>query len=130
MCLVQGLLAGVIVPAAAQAPERGLTRGSWSMVEIGGKPVRPPATAGFTRVGWLSVRTPCGPLWGWYRQSDSALNIRIAGRGRWQAGSGSPCRGIDYQLQLGRVRSFTLAADRLVLTGGDGGAIAILVRQR
>jgi hypothetical protein len=130
MCLVQGLLAAAVLPAAAQAPERGLTWGSWSMVEIQAKPVRPPATVGFTWVRWLSVKTPCGPLWGWYRQSGSALAIRIAGRGRWQAGFGSPCRGVDYQLQLSRVRSFTLTHDRLELRSGDGGTIAVLVRKR
>jgi len=95
-----------------------------------GKPIGSTATINFTRVRWLSAKTPCGALWGWYRQSGSALSIHIAGRGRWQTSYGSPCRGIDYQLLLGRVRSFTLEADRLLLRTGSGQAIAILMRQQ
>jgi hypothetical protein len=130
MCMATSLFTAVIFSTTVQAAEPGLTTGPWSIVEMGGKPIRPAATINFRRIRWLGVKTPCGTLWGWYRQSASALNIHIAGRGRWGIDYGSPCRGIDYQLLLGRVRSFTLDADRLLLRTGSGQTIAILMRQQ
>jgi hypothetical protein len=114
---------------AVHASEPNLTTGSWSLVELNGRPIRGEATVNFTRIGWIGVKTPCGPLWGWYRQSTAALSIQIAGGGRWQ-GTGSPCHGLDYRLLLGRVRSFTLEGDRLLFRNAAGGALARLVRKQ
>lgn len=128
MRMLQALVAAAAFVAAAHAAEPSLTAHQWSILEMDGKRVRAPATVSFTRVRWLGVGTPCGSLWGWYRQSGTALKMHIAGRTRYQLGYGSPCRGIDYQLLLGRVRSFTLEGDRLVLWGDGGKAVARLAR--
>ena len=97
------LVAGTAL--SAHAAEPNLTTGQWSIVEMGGKPLRTPATINFTRARWLGLNTSCGPLWGWYTRSGAALRIHIAGRGRFQAQSGSPCQGVDYHLLLGRIQS-------------------------
>jgi hypothetical protein len=122
------LVAGTAL--SAHAAEPNLTTGQWSIVEMGGKPLRPPATINFTRARWLGLNTSCGPLWGWYRRSGTALRIHIAGRGRFQAQSGSPCRGIDYHLLLERVRSFSQESDALALLSSDGRPIARLVPKK
>lgn len=93
---------------------------------MGGKRVRAPATINFTRIRWLGLNTACGPLWGWYRRSGTMLRIHITGSGRFQAGSGSPCNGVDYRIQLGRVRSYSAAPDSLLLLDQEGKAIARL----
>ena len=62
MCVVVAQLA-----LAAHAAEPSLTAGQWSIVEMDGKPIQGPATMDFTRLRWLSVQTPCGPVSGWYR---------------------------------------------------------------
>lgn len=58
------------------------------------------------------------------------LSIHIAGKARRDIGSGPLCRGLDYQLLLGRVRSFTLEDDRLLLRNAAGMTIARLMRNR
>jgi hypothetical protein len=134
ICIARSGLAVVALGAAGivavHAAEPGLTTSYWSLVELNGRPIRGEAIVNFTRVGWMGVNTPCGPLWGWYRQSGMDLSIQIAGGGRWQMDPGSPCHGVDYRLLLARVRSFTLESDRLVLRTATGGAIARLVRKR
>ena len=61
------LLMCVVVAQLAQAAEPSLTSGQWSIVEMDGKPIQGAATMDFTRLRWLSVQTPCGPVSGWYR---------------------------------------------------------------
>jgi len=105
MCVVVAQLALAALAPAAHSAEPSLTAGQWSIVEMDGKPIQGPATMDFTRLRWLSVQTPCGPVSGWYRHSGAVLTIHITGRARHELGYSSPCRGIDYQLLLGRARS-------------------------
>jgi hypothetical protein len=114
----------------ASAAEPSLTTGQWSIVEMGGKRLRTPATINFTRVRSLGLNTSCGPMWGWYRWSGSTLRIHIPGKGRYEAGSGSPCQGIDYRVLLGRVRSFNLDGDRLTFLSDDGKPVARLMQKK
>jgi hypothetical protein len=67
MCVVVAQLALAALAPAAHAAEPSLTSGQWSIVEMDGKPIQGPATMDFTRLRWLSVQTPCGPVSGWYR---------------------------------------------------------------
>ena len=99
----------------AHAADPSLTSVQWTVVEMDGKPIQGAATMDFTRLRWLSVQTPCGPVSGWYRRSGTVLTIYITGRARHELGYGSPCHGIDYQLLLGRVRSYKAEGDNLVL---------------
>lgn len=122
------LVAAMAAPAA-YAAQPDLTTGQWSIVEMGGRRLRTPATINFTRVRWLGLNTSCGPLWGWYRSSGTSLRIHISGRARSEVSSGSPCQGIDYRLLLGRVRSFSQESDRLVFLGEDGKPVARLVQK-
>ena len=124
------LLATIAASAVAHAAEPSLTAGGWSVVEMAGKRLRTPATIDFTRVRWLDIKTACGPLWGWYRQSGASLKIHIPGQTRYVVGSGSPCRGIDFRLLLGRVRSYEAEADSLVLLNDAGKAVARLARRK
>jgi hypothetical protein len=123
------LLAGIAAPTA-YAAQPYLTTGQWTIVEMGGKRARTPATINFTRVRWLGLETSCGPLWGWYRWSGTSLRIHISGRGRLDVSSGSPCQGIDYRLLLGRVRSFSHETDQLVFLSQDGKPVARLVQKK
>ena len=116
--------------AADPSLTAGLTAGRWDIVEMSGKRVQPPATLNFTRVRWLGLNTACGPSWGWYRLSGATLRIHITGNGRFQAGSAPQCRGVDYQLLLGRVRSFDRDGDRLTFLNSDGKAIARLMQTK
>lgn len=124
------LLTTAMLAGTPLAAEPSLVAGQWSIVEMGGKRMRAPATINFTRVRWLGLNTPCGPLWGWYRRSDTTLRIHVTGTTRFQYSSGSPCHGIDYRVQLGRVRSYSVEADSLVLLNQEGKAIARLERTR
>jgi hypothetical protein len=67
MCVVVAQLALAALAPAASATEPNLTSGQWSIVEMDGKAIQGPATMDFTRLRWLSVQTPCGPVSGWYR---------------------------------------------------------------
>ena len=96
----------------------------------GGQAPPAPATIDFTRVRWLGANTACGPLSGWYRHSGTSLRIHITGSGRFQATRGSPCQGIDYQLLLGRVRSYKADGDGLVFLGQDDKPIARLIKKQ
>ena len=87
------------------------------------------ATTNFTRLRWLGVQTPCGPLSGWYRHSGVSLRIHIIGRARYGIAHGSPCRGIDYQVLLGRVRSYKVEGDGVVLLNARGRAVARLAKK-
>lgn len=116
--------------AATIAAEPDLATGKWSIVEIGGKRLRIPATINFTRIRWLGLNTSCGPLWGWYRLSGATLRIHLPGEGRYQTRSGSPCQGVDYRVLLGRVRSFSLEGDRVTFLGSDGRPVARLVHKK
>ena len=122
------VLVAMVLAAIAHAAEPNLTTGQWRIVEIGGKRVRVPSTMNFTRVGWLGVKTPCGPLWGWYRRSGTAIKIHIVGTGRREIAFGSPCQGTDYQLLLGRVRCFAVEDHRLVFRSDSGRALVRLER--
>jgi hypothetical protein len=123
------LLAAALSPAASAA-EPDLTTGQWSIVEMDGKRIQGPATMNLTRLRWLGVQTPCGPVSGWYRHSGAALTIHIIGRARLQIGHGSPCRGIDYQLLLGRVRGYKAEGDNLVFLNAQGKSVARLTRKK
>jgi hypothetical protein len=65
MRLAAALLATLAWSAAAEAADPGLSTGQWSIVEMAGKRVRPPATRNCTRVRWLGLKTAGGPSWGW-----------------------------------------------------------------
>jgi hypothetical protein len=130
MMRIAASLLAMVALAAAAAADPGLTTGEWTIVEMGGKRLRAPATINFTRVRWLGANTACGALWGWYRQSGASLKIHIPGRARYAAGSGSPCHGIDFQLLLGRVRSFKADGDGLVFLNGQEKTVARLTRKK
>jgi hypothetical protein len=95
-----------------------------------GKLVQGPVTMNFTRLRWLGVQTPCGPVSGWYRHAGAVLTIHIVGRARHEIGNGSPCRGIDYQLLLGRVRSYKAEGNGLVFLNAQGKSVARLTRKK
>jgi hypothetical protein len=124
------LLATAALTPAALAADPSLTAGEWSIVEMDGKRVPTPATMNFTRVRWLGLQTPCGPLSGWYRHSGTTLNIHIAGRARHEIGYRSSCQGIDYQLLLGRVRTYKADGDSLVLLGQGDKPVARLIKKK
>ena len=128
--LAAALLAAVAMTPAALAADPSLTAGEWSIIEMEGKPVPTPATINFTRVRWLGVQTSCGPLSGWYRRSGGTLSIHIAGRARHEIGYRSSCQGIDYQLLLGRVRTYKADGDSLVFLGQDDKPIARLSKKK
>lgn len=124
-CIALFMLIAATLPATGQTR---LSANYWRIVELNGTPVRGEATMSFTRIGWLGVTTPCGPLWGWYWQSDRTLSIHIAGRGRYEMRSGSPCQRLDYRRLLGRVSSFTMEGDRLIFRSAEGAVVARLLR--
>jgi heat shock protein HslJ len=126
--MATALLVSVVLTPAALAAEPSLTSGQWTIVEMDGKPIQGTATMDFTRLRWLSVQTPCGPVSGWYRHSGAVLTIHITGKARHELGYGSPCHGIDYQLLLGRVRSYKVEGDDLVLLNEQEKAVAKLTR--
>jgi hypothetical protein len=128
--IAAALLAAVAATSTAFAAEPNLTANLWSIVEMEGKRVPAPATINFTRVRWLGVQTPCGALSGWYRRSGTTLSIHIAGRARHEIGYRSSCQGIDYQLLLGRVRSYKTDGDSLVFLGQDDKPIARLSKKK
>lgn len=130
MRMAAALLMLAALTPAAHAAEPSLTSGQWTIVEMDGKPIQGPATMDFTRLRWLSVQTPCGPVSGWYRHSGTVLTIHITGRARHELGYGSPCHGIDYQLLLGRVRSYKVDADDLVFLNDQEKAVAKLTRSK
>ena len=115
---------------AASAAEPGLAAGQWTILELGGKRIRGTATMNFTRLRWLGINTPCGSLWGWYRQSGSALSIHVAGDTRFTMDNGSPCHGLDYRSLLGRVRSYEADGDGLTFANEEGKVIARLARAK
>jgi hypothetical protein len=123
-------MASAVLTPTALATDPSLTTGQWSIVEMEGKRLRAPATISFTRVRWLGANTACGALSGWYRHSGTSLRIHITGSGRFQATHGSPCQGIDYQLLLGRVRSYKADGDGLVFLGQDDKPIARLIKKQ
>jgi hypothetical protein len=130
MCAVVTQLALIALTPAVHAADPSLTSGQWTIVETDGKPIQGPATMDFTRLRWLSVQTPCGPVSGWYRHSGAVLTIHITGRARHELGYGSPCHGIDYQLLLGRVRSYKVEGDNLVFLNEQEKAVAKLTRSK
>jgi len=125
-------VAAVVLAIAGAAPapslaEPALSASQWSIVELGGKRVRGIATLNFTRLRWLGLETPCGAFWGWYRQSGPALKIHVT---RQRYAPGPLCQGIDYQLLLGRVRSYQAEGDGLVFANEQGKIIARLARTK
>jgi heat shock protein HslJ len=122
------LLATSTMTPAALAAEPSLTSSQWSIVQMDGKPIQGTATMDFTRLRWLSVQTPCGPVSGCYRHSGAVLTIHITGRARHELGYGSPCRGIDYQLLLGRVRTYKVEGNNLLFSNEQEKAVAKLTR--
>ena len=122
------VLAGA-APAASAAEPR-LAAGQWNILELGGKRIRGTATMNFTRLRWLGIKTPCGPLWGWYSQSGPTLKIHIPGSTRYVVGDGSPCHGLDYRSLLGRVRSYQADGDGLTFANEEGKVIARLARAK
>ena len=124
------LLALVAATATAFAAEPSLTANLWSIVEMDGKRVGKPATIRFTRIRWLGMNTACGPLSGWYRRSGSTLRIHIIGDTLYSGSYGSPCQGIDYQLLLGRVRTYQADGGGFILLGTDDKPIARLIEKK
>jgi hypothetical protein len=69
-------------------------------------------------------------VWRSRATSGAVLPIHIAGRARHRLGYGSPCHGIDYQLLLGRVRSYKVEGDDLVFLNDPEKPVARLTRSK